>query len=125
MLKEYFMYRYTEDGPLYYGTVTLILYSLDEPVSKGFMPRVVATFAERMIRIVKTHEGMENLNQQVNLKHNQSICYLLCLQEFSSFWRGGIFRGVGLCLARCRGSESGHQQMRFCLGADDELVYQR
>ena len=81
-----------------------IMYSLDVPVSKHFMPQTMATFAERFLRILKRHQGIEN-------------------REISHLWQRNLCKAVALSVVKSSHCQTGNQQMRFCLGDLDSEIF--
>jgi hypothetical protein len=87
-----------------------VMYTYDVPLSRHFMPRVMALWAERFRRVMATHEEFNCLSESDKIiKYNNTA-----------------YDAVALSFTKFESYETGNQQLRFALGyLDDKIMVEK
>ena len=77
-----------------------LMYSLDVPLSKGYMAKSMATFVERYRMVLKIHPEFNNLNQY----------------QQEAVWKASSCLAVGVICAKLESCKTGNEQLAFAEG---------
>ncbi len=85
------------------------MYSLDVPLSKGFMPHAVAVFSERFTRVMDQHPEVASLSES-----KRSLLY-----------KRNMLDGVALNVCKLETCRSGEEQLMFACGRLDDQLWKK
>ena len=84
-----------------------IMYTMDVPLSKTFMPMSMKIFNERFRRVLKIHPEFNNVSQS----------------EQESLWRSNSIYATALTVAYLESCKTGNEQHQFTTGFDDDNTF--